>query len=157
MRGTVRNLLGLAAATAVIAVAVPATASPAGASAAAKPLASSVDYWGPYYSSYYNDSRVKVKGAVYLDEYDRVNVSGKLYDKGTPSYMCGYLQVKFGLLHGGGHVYTVKHCGTGYTPFRYWEYEAETVQVRACYWNEGQETKTLCGRWNQAYPADGHK
>jgi hypothetical protein len=159
MNRSIRNILGLAAASAVIAVGVPAFASSAGASTApASATASGYEYdeyWGSYYSKYYDDSRAKAKGHVWEDNHGRIHVSGKVYDKHTPWWLCGYVQVKFENEDGDESNYWAKKCGSnGYRSFHFYEKEVDSVQVRVCYWNEHQDKKKYCGRWNYVYEAD---
>ncbi|MGW4426449.1 hypothetical protein [Streptosporangium sp. NPDC004631] len=159
MNHTIRNLLGLAAATAVLTVGVPALVSPA--SAAATTGASSVtddydEYWGPNYSKYYDDSRAKAKGHVWSDNSDKVHVEGKLYDKYSPQWLCGYVQVKFENADGDESYYWAKKCGSsGYQSFHYSRYDVDNVQVRVCYWDNHQAKRKYCGKWDYIYEAEG--
>ena len=150
------NILGLAAASAIIAVGVPAVA--ASASAATAPASStSFDYdrWGSYYSKWYKHSRAKAKGNVWEHHDGRIHVSGKLYDNNSPWWLCGYVQVKFENEDGDESTYWAKKCGShGYRSFHFAEDEVDSVQVRVCYWNEHQDKKKYCGRWNYVYEAE---
>lgn len=154
MRRSISKLLGLAAATAVIAIGVPALATPASATTAAPAAASSYDEepWGYYYSKYYDDSRARARGTVSLDEDDRLHVQGRLYDKYSPNRLCGYAQFKFEN-HDGDENYTwARKCGTsGYQKFHYVADEVDNLQVRVCYWDKHAAKKTLCGKWRYIY------
>src|SRR4051812_31072315 len=126
MRRTIRNLLGLTAATAVIAVGAPALTSSASAatltaSAGASSASSDYDeYWGSYYSKYFDGSRARANGHVWSDDSDKVHVQGKLYDKYSPSWLCGYAQVKFENEDGDENTYWSKKCGaSGYQSFHF--------------------------------------
>ncbi|MFF5205123.1 hypothetical protein [Streptosporangium sp. NPDC000396] len=158
MRHTIRNILGLAAATAVIAVGAPAlTSSASAATLTASSTASDYDdYWGSYYSKYYNDSRARAKGHVWSDDADRIHVDGRLYDKYSPYWLCGYVQVKFENADGDESTYWAKKCGSsGYKYFHFAQQDVDNVQVRVCYWDENQGKKKLCGKWNYIYEIDG--
>ncbi|MFC6085194.1 hypothetical protein [Sphaerisporangium aureirubrum] len=158
MNRSIRNILGLAAASAVIAVGLPAFASSAGA-ATAPASSTSYDFeddWGYYYSKYYDhDSRAKAKGQVWEDDHGKIHVSGKVYDKHSPWWLCGYVQVKFENEDGDESTYWARKCGSnGYRAFHFYEDEVDSVQVRVCYWNDHQDKKKYCGRWNYIYEAD---
>ncbi|MGV9774781.1 hypothetical protein [Streptosporangium sp. NPDC003464] len=159
MRRTTRTLMGLAAATAVIAAGVPALATSASAAtltASTTATSDYDDYWGYDYSKYYDDSRAKAKGRVWTDGFDRVHVRGKLYDKYSPSWLCGYAQVKFENEDGDESYYWSKKCGSsGYQNFHFWKDDVDNVQVRVCYWDNNQAKKKLCGRWDYVYEVDG--
>ncbi|GAA1257381.1 hypothetical protein GCM10009677_04730 [Sphaerisporangium rubeum] len=158
MNRSIRNILGLAAASAIIAVGVPAVA--ASASAATAPASSTSfdfdDHWGSYYSKWWNhSSRAKAKGQVWEDHDGDIHVSGKLYDKSTPWWLCGYVQVKFENEDGDESTYWAKKCGSsGYRSFHFSESDVDSAQVRVCYWNEHQDKKQYCGRWNYVFEAD---
>ncbi|PZG50380.1 hypothetical protein C1I98_10585 [Spongiactinospora gelatinilytica] len=158
MRRTTRNLLGLAAVTATaLAIALPASAASASATApaAATIAADFEDSWGYDYSKWYDGSRAKARGDVWADEDGRVRVSGRLYDKNSPWYLCGYAQVKFENEDGDEWTRSVKKCGSsGYRSFHYSGHEVDTVQVRVCYWHSEQEKKKYCGRWDYIFEAD---
>ncbi|WP_433247878.1 hypothetical protein ACQPYK_47805 [Streptosporangium sp. CA-135522] len=158
MRRTTRTILGLAAATAVIAAGAPAFASSASAAttATAATAADGHDYWGYDYSKYYDDSRAKAKGSVWVDGADRVHVQGRLYDKYSPVWLCGYVQVKFENADGDESISWAKKCGSsGYQPFHFWQDDVDNVQVRVCYWDNAHAKKTLCGKWDYVYEVDG--
>jgi hypothetical protein len=165
MRRTIRNLLGLAAATAVIAVGVPAlTSSASAATLTASAGASSVsstssdydEYWGSYYSKYFDGSRAKAKGHVWSDDSDRIHVQGKLYDKYSPSWLCGYAQVKFENEDGDENTYWSRQCGgSGYQSFHFSAHDVDNVQVRVCYWDKHHASKKSCGKWYYIYEVDG--
>ncbi len=158
MNRTVRSLLGLAAATAVLAVGVPALTSSASAATATASSASSGydDYWGPYYSKYYDDSRAKASGHAWSDGSGRIHVQGRLYDKYSPQWLCGYVQVKFENEDGDESYYWAKQCGSnGYRSFHFWEQDTDNVQVRVCYWDNSQAKRKYCGKWDYVYEADG--
>ncbi|MEV7010109.1 hypothetical protein [Streptosporangium sp. NPDC051022] len=158
MNRTIRSLMGLAAATAVIAVGVPALTSSASAATFTAGKAASaydVDYWGPYYSRYFDGSRAKATGRVWDDNSDRVHVQGKLYDKNSPQWLCGYVQVKFENLDGDETYYWAKQCGSsGYRSFHFAEDDVDNVQVRVCYWDNSQAKRKYCGNWDYIYQSD---
>lgn len=157
MNRSIRNILGLAAASAIIAVGVPAVA--ASASAATAPASSTSfdfdDDWGSYYSKWWNHSRAKAKGQVWEDHDGDIHVSGKLYDKNTPWWLCGYVQVKFENEDGDESNYWARKCGSsGYRSFHFSESDVDSAQVRVCYWNDHKDKKQYCGRWNYVFEAD---
>ncbi|MGV9532376.1 hypothetical protein ACWDR9_01760 [Streptosporangium sandarakinum] len=168
MRTTARTLLGLATATALLAV-TPALASPASAAtlaagtAAASTTATTTashdydDSWGPYYSKYFGHSRaMAARGQVWTDHSDRVHVEGRLYDRYSPSWLCGYVQVKFENSDGDESAYWAKKCGSsGYRSFHFASDDVDSAQVRVCYWNQNEGRTKMCGRWNYVYEADG--
>ncbi|MEV8638313.1 hypothetical protein AB0395_42340 [Streptosporangium sp. NPDC051023] len=157
MNRTIRSLLGLAAATAVLTVGVPALTSSASA-ATTTTTASSFDndYWGPYYSRYFDDSRAKATGRVWDEDSGRVHVQGKLYDKNTPQWLCGYVQVKFENSDGDESYYWARQCGSnGYRSFHFAEDDVDNAQVRVCYWDNHQAKRISCGKWNYVFEADG--
>ncbi|MEO3814379.1 hypothetical protein ABGB17_35735 [Sphaerisporangium sp. B11E5] len=157
MNRSIRNILGLAAASAIIAVGVPAVASSASA-ATAPASAGSFEFeddWGYYYSKWYDHSRAKAKGHVWEGHDGRIHVSGKVYDKFSPWWLCGYAQVKFENEDGDESTYWAKKCGSsGYRSFHFAEHDVDSVQVRVCYWNEHQDKKKYCGRWDYVFEAD---
>ncbi|MER5317915.1 hypothetical protein [Streptosporangium roseum] len=158
MRRTTRTLLGLAAATAVIAAGAPVLATSASAATvtASTTAASDYDYWGYDYSKYYDDSRAKAKGRTWVDRFDRVHIEGRLYDKYSPSWLCGYVQVKFENADGDETYYWAKKCGSsGYQPFHFRQDDVDNVQVRVCYWDNNQAKRKLCGKWDYVYEVDG--
>ncbi|MFF0308801.1 hypothetical protein ACFYSC_15320 [Streptosporangium sp. NPDC004379] len=169
MRTTARTLLGLAAAAAVLA-ATPALASPASAATLASGTAAATtatavtapghdydDRWGPYYSKYFGHSRaMAARGGVWTDDSDRVHVEGRLYDRYSPSWLCGYVQVKFEDTDGDESTYWAKKCGSsGYRSFHFASEDVDSAQVRVCYWHQGEGRTKMCGRWNYVYEADG--
>ncbi|GHH65911.1 hypothetical protein GCM10017673_10770 [Streptosporangium violaceochromogenes] len=156
MNRTTRSLLGVAAATAVLAIGVPALTSSASATTATASAAAAFDEsWGPYYSKYYNGSRAKARGEVSTDNSDRVHVEGRLYDKYSPPWLCGYAQVKFENEDGDEYYYSAKKCGSnGYRPFHFVRHDVDSVQVRVCYWDNGHGKRKLCGPWDYVYQAD---
>ncbi|GII81452.1 hypothetical protein Sru01_64340 [Sphaerisporangium rufum] len=163
MRRSIRTALGLAAASTVIAVGAPAVAASA-ATAATTTTASATaasfdrDFWGPYYSKYFHGSRAKAKGSVYEDHHGNIHVEGKVYDKGSPWWLCGYVQVKFENEDGDESTYWAKKCGSsGYRYFHYYQDEVDSIQTRVCYWDNHQAKKKYCGRWNYIYEADGEE
>ncbi|GAA5081834.1 hypothetical protein HNP84_000079 [Thermocatellispora tengchongensis] len=162
MRRTTRTLLGIAAVSATaFALALPATAANAATPAAASATATASgydydEYWGPSYSKWAHDSRAKAHGRVWSHG-DKVHVEGKLYDKHSPWWLCGYVQIKFEDEHGDEKTYWAKKCGSnGYKYFHAWEHDVETVQARVCYWNEKFHAKKYCGKWEYIYEADEH-
>ncbi|MDF5756059.1 hypothetical protein [Spongiactinospora sp. TRM90649] len=165
MRRTTRNLLGLAAVTATaLAIALPATTSASAAVTAAPASATTAtssfdDFWGYYYSKRYDgDSRAKARGRVWTGGDDRVHVSGKLYDKGSPWWLCGYVQVKFENADGDEWIRWARKCGSsGYTSFHFAGEDVDNAAVRVCYWNTKQHAKKYCGRWDYVYEADEHE
>ncbi|MFC4588106.1 hypothetical protein [Sphaerisporangium corydalis] len=164
MHRTIRTTLGLAAATAVLAIGLPAAASSASAATVTKTAtASSFDFddsWGYYYSKYWNGSRAKARGDVYEDEHHdgRFHVEGKLYDKNTPNWLCGYVQVKFEDEDGDDSTYWAKKCGSnGYRYFHFYENDVDSIQVRTCYYDNHHASKKSCGRWNYIYESDSEE
>jgi hypothetical protein len=164
MRRSIRNALGLAAASAVLAVGVPAFASSASAATATTTTTKTAahastdtfeDYWGYDYSKWHNGSRAKAKGHVYEDEDGDFHVEGKLYDKFSPGYLCGYVQVKFENSDGDESTYWARKCGSsGYRYFHFSSSDVDNIQVRVCYWNNHTHSKKYCGRWDYIYEAD---
>jgi hypothetical protein len=168
MRRTIRNLLGLTAATAVIAVGVPALTSSASATSFASATSAATltagsaassdydEYWGSYYSKYFNGSRAKARGHVWSDDSDRIHVQGKLYDKSSPSWLCGYAQVKFENEDGDENTRWARKCGSGgYQSFHFSAHDVDNVQVRVCYWDNHNAKKKSCGKWYYIYEVDG--
>ncbi|MEV4094088.1 hypothetical protein [Streptosporangium saharense] len=157
MNRTIRSLLGVAAATAILAVGVPAltTSASAATTGAATASASDVDFWGSYYSKYRNGSRAKASGRVWDDGDSEVHVQGRVYDSNSPSWLCGYVQVKFENTDGDESYEWARQCGSsGYRSFHYSEEDVDSVQVRVCYWDKHQAKRVYCGRWNYIYEAD---
>jgi hypothetical protein len=160
-----RTLLGIAAVgTTTLALTLSGTvahaaapATPAAAPVAASAPADHYDEWyGPYYSKWFHESRAKATKIHVWDDGDKVHVKGKLYDKYSPWWLCGYVQVKFENEDGDDKTYWAKKCGThGYKNFHFYEHDVDTVQVRACYWNDKLHKKVLCGKWDYIYEADG--
>ncbi|WP_433369745.1 hypothetical protein [Streptosporangium sp. CA-115845] len=161
MRRSISKLLGLAAATAVIAIGVPALASPASAATTTAGPAASSDYdefWGSYYSKYYDDSRASAKGRVWTEDDDSVHVQGRVYDRYSPGWLCGYVQFKVEDHEGEESYYWARKCGSqGYTPFHFVREEVENLQVRVCYWDKHDAKRTLCGKWRYIYEVDGEE
>ncbi|WP_326826527.1 hypothetical protein [Streptosporangium sp. NBC_01756] len=158
MRRTISTLLGLAAATAVIAAGAPVLATSASAATVTASTTASDydDYWGYDYSKYYDGSRAKAKGRVWSDGSDRIHVQGKLYDKYSPSRLCGYAQVKFENEDGDETYYWARKCGSsGYGSFHFANHDVDNVQVRVCYWDNHQDKRKYCGKWDYIYEADG--
>ncbi|MCG5215742.1 hypothetical protein [Streptosporangium sp. KLBMP 9127] len=173
MRRTTRTLLGLAAVSATaLALALPASAASASTVSAGGPSATIgtggpsattvgtgvradfEDFWGSYYSKRYNDARARARGEVSTSG-SRVHVEGRVYDKNSPWWLCGYVQVKFEDEDGEEETRAAKKCGSdGYRSFRFSERHVENVQVRVCYWNERTDSKKYCGRWDYIYEAD---
>lgn len=164
MRRSIRNMLGLAAASAVIAVGVPAVATSASAATVTKTTSASAsatssfdfeDYWGYDYSKWFNGSRAKAKGHVWEDDNSRFHVEGKVYDKGSPGWLCGYVQVKFENSDGDESTYWAKKCGSGgYRYFHFYEDDVDNIQVRVCYYDSNHGKKSYCGRWDYIYESD---
>ncbi|MEU8385936.1 hypothetical protein [Streptosporangium sp. NPDC048865] len=159
MRRSISRILGLAAATAVVAIGVPTLAAPASAAApTAAPAASSgydEESWGYYYSKYYDDSRAGARGSVWVDDDDRLHIQGRLYDKYSPSRLCGYAQFKFETHDGDENYSWARKCGTsGYQRFHYVADEIDNLQVRVCYWDRHHAKKTLCGKWRYIYEVE---
>lgn len=157
MRRSISRILGLAAATAVIAIGVPALATPASAATAAPTASNSYDEesWGYYYSKYYDDSRAGARGSVWVDDDDRLHVRGRLYDKYSPNWLCGYAQFKFETHDGDENYSWARKCGTsGYQNFHYVADEIDNLQVRVCYWDKHDAKKTLCGKWRYIYEVE---
>ncbi|WP_214411476.1 hypothetical protein [Sphaerisporangium fuscum] len=157
MRRSVRTLLGIAAVTAAASTALTVSA-PAFASTAKTSHKVSLegDYWGYDYSKYYDGSRAKARGQVWEDGSGRIHVDGKLYDKYSPNWLCGYVQVKFENADGDESTYWAKKCGSsGYRYFHFSEDDVDNVQVRTCYWDNYHGVKKYCGRWDYIYEADG--
>ncbi|MEV6979795.1 hypothetical protein AB0M95_00775 [Sphaerisporangium sp. NPDC051017] len=157
MRRSIRTMLGLAAATTVLAVGVPALATSANAATTTKTVATLDfdDSWGYYYSKYYNGSRAKARGDVWEDDDARIHVSGKLYDKNSPNWLCGYVEVKFENTDGDDSTSWAKKCGSsGYRSFHFYADDVDTAQVRVCYFDNFHNKKVYCGRWDYVYEAD---
>ncbi|WP_405142969.1 hypothetical protein OG589_36655 [Sphaerisporangium sp. NBC_01403] len=159
MRRSIRNMLGLAAASAVLVVGIPAMASSASAATTTKAASASSldfdDFWGYDYSKYFHGSRAKAKGHVYEDNDGSFHVEGKLYDKNSPNWLCGYVQVKFENSDGDDSTYWAKKCGSsGYRYFHFYEDDVDNIQVRVCYYDNSHGTKKYCGRWDYIYEAD---
>ncbi|GII84853.1 hypothetical protein Ssi03_28430 [Sphaerisporangium siamense] len=158
MRRSIRTILGLAAATTVLAVGAPALATSASAAttkAGASVLDDFEDSWGYDYSKYFHGSRAKARGDVWIDRADRLHVSGRLYDKDSPRWLCGYVQVKFENTDGDESVDSAIKCGSnGYRTFHFWERDVDNAQVRVCYWDDSRDKKVYCGRWDYVYEAD---
>ncbi|GAA3081391.1 hypothetical protein [Streptosporangium carneum] len=159
MNRTFRSLLGLAAATAVLAVGVPGlTSSASAATATASSVSSSADYdeWSTHYSKYYDGSRAKARVHVWDDEPGEVHIQGKLYDKYSPKWLCGYVQIKFENENGDESYKDYKQCGSnGYRAFHLQRYDIDNVQVRTCYWDAHHNARKYCGRWDYVYEVDG--
>lgn len=158
MRRSIRNTLGLAAASAALVVGIPALATSAGATAKTATTASyDHDYdenFGWHYSKWYDGSRAKAKGHVY-DDGDYFHVEGKLYDKYSPSWLCGYVQVKFENADGDESNYWAKKCGSsGYKNFHFQEDDVDNIQLRVCYYDQHHSAKKYCGRWDYIYETD---
>ncbi|MER7210813.1 hypothetical protein [Streptosporangium sp. NPDC000239] len=156
MNRTIRSLLGVAAATAVLAVGVPALTSSASAATTGTATAGAldVDFWGSYYSKYRNGSRAKANGQVW-DDGSEVHVQGRLYDKNSPWRLCGYVQVKFENADGDESYDWARQCvSSGYRSFHFSEEDVDNVQVRVCYWERPGAQRVSCGRWNYIYEAD---
>ncbi|MEU8266088.1 hypothetical protein AB0B89_02890 [Sphaerisporangium sp. NPDC049002] len=157
MRRSVRTLLGIAAASTVLAVGVPAFASSASASTqgTARKVLLEDDFWGYNYSKYFHGSPAKAKGHVYEENDGSFHVEGKLYDKNSPNWLCGYVQVKFENEDGDESTYWAKKCGSsGYRYFHFYEDDVDNIQVRVCYYDNNHGTKKYCGRWDYIYEAD---
>jgi hypothetical protein len=161
MRRSVRNLLGLAAASAVIAIGLPAAvASSANAATATKTASASSsydynEYWGPYYSKWYHDYRAKARGSAYEDGDGQIHVSGKLWDKGSPKWLCGYIEVKFENSDGDEKYFTDYKCGSnGYKGFDYYWDDVDTASVRVSYWDYYHHKRVYAGKWNYVYESD---
>ncbi|WP_188195237.1 hypothetical protein [Nonomuraea sp. SYSU D8015] len=153
MHRAIRALIGLAAATAVIATGAPAASA---ASAPAGTAPTSADSWGPYYSKYYEGWRAHATGAAYMDHNGRLVVGGKLYDRGSPTRLCGYVQIRYEDFEPddrGAQFYSAKHCGRGYRGFRFSEFGAGRASVRACY-TDSHRGRHLCGKWHYVYDSD---
>ncbi|GAA2412730.1 hypothetical protein [Nonomuraea africana] len=149
-----RPLLALAVATTVIAFGMPAVVS------AATPASSFASYgdgkWGPFFSKYSGRARANAEGSVYVDTNGRVVVGGKLYDKRSPKSTCGYVEVKFGDFQPedrNPQHYSAKACD-GWKQFRFWEFGAQTVQLRVCF-DDAWQGKHKCGKWNYIYETAG--
>lgn len=160
MRRSISTSLGLAAATAVLAIGLPALATPASAATlTTAPSAGDYDeFWGSYYSKYYDDSRASAKGRIWTEDDDSVHVQGKVYDRYSPSRLCGYVQFKLENYDGDESYYWARKCGSqGYQSFHFFQEEIDNVQVRTCYWDKHHAKKTLCGKWRYIYEADGEE
>ncbi|WP_182898837.1 hypothetical protein [Microbispora sp. H10830] len=149
MHRSIRHLLGLAAASAIVACGLPAFTSTAHA---ADDLSAD---WGPVYSDYYGNGRAMARGRVWDNEdNDSFNFEARLYDRNSPARLCGYLHMR---IDTDGELWepTIKKCGpAGFTPFtiKAWEEDIpDSIRVRVCYWDTGTRTVTSCGKWRYAY------
>ncbi len=166
MRRSVRSLIGLAAATAAIAVGIPALSTAANASTAGKASASSDydGYWGSYWSS---NHLAKAKGFIDVnyddDESNSVHITGKLWDLDHRTYneggKCAY--VKFRVQYWNDDeddwastIKSYKYCGAGgYKAFNFWRYDVAQVQVKVCQIGLYSSNPTKCGYWYDLYNA----
>ncbi|MEU6407178.1 hypothetical protein [Microbispora sp. NPDC046933] len=162
MHRSIRHLLGLAAASAVIACGLPALASTAHAATTTTTTATttarsddlSAD-WGPVYSAYYGNGRAMARGRVWDNEDDgSFNFEARLYDRNSPARLCAYLQMRLDV-DGVKDLHTAKKCGpVGYAPYRMgvWEEDIpDSIAVRVCYLDTVTRTVKLCGKWSYAY------
>jgi hypothetical protein len=163
MRSSIHRLFGLAAVTAVVAIGVPAVTSAANASEARRLDSSSEarrsgdDGWSMYYSKYYEGARAHARAKWYIDKNGRIIVGGKLHDRGSPSRLCGYVQVRFDdylTEDRDAQYYSAKHCGSGYKNFRFSEFDAGTADLRVCY-TDAFRGRHLCGTWQRIYANQG--
>ena len=168
MRRSIRTVLGLAAATASIAVAVPALSTAASASTlSSAPHHASSDYnrsWGTYSSS---NGLARANGFIAVDysrrDDNKTRVTGRLYDldrrTSRQGGKCAYIQFRFQDFHGRWSTNSYKNCGTrGYKPISLTRYDVEEAQVRVCQAGLYNNVLTRCGSWRELYEADhrGH-
>ncbi|GLW11178.1 hypothetical protein Misp01_63060 [Microtetraspora sp. NBRC 13810] len=164
MRRLTRALLGMAAVGATsLALVLPATTAATAATttavtaqtsaavtaqtSAADRLLSSSRWWN-------GDSRAQTAGRVW-NTGDRVYVEGRVQDKNSPTWLCGYTQVRFEEEDGDEKGYWARKCGSdGSNYFRFSRYDVQDVRVRTCYWDTRYDTTRLCGRWDYVYEGD---
>ncbi|MCC5576942.1 hypothetical protein IMZ11_15035 [Microtetraspora sp. AC03309] len=170
MRRSVRNILGLAAAAATIAVGIPAFstaagASTLGASTTASPHSFDYDgYWGSYWSS---NRLARAKGYIDVnytdDESNRVRITGKLWDLDRRTYAqggkCAYIRFRVQSWDDEENDWSstfksYKYCGGGsYKQFSFWRYDVAQVQAQVCQIGLYSNYPTRCGYWNDIYNA----
>ncbi|MDP4509637.1 hypothetical protein [Nonomuraea turcica] len=163
MRRSIHQLLGLAAATAAIAIGVPAAATAANASEArhldttSQSRSFDAGPWGFYYSKSYEGGHAYARARSYVDGNGRIVVGGKLYDKRSPQRLCGYVQVRYDNFQPDDRepqYYSAKHCGSGYRDFRFSEFGANTADLRVCF-TDAYRGRHLCGKWKRIYTSQG--
>jgi hypothetical protein len=152
--------MGALTLTAAIPLAAPAQAAPPGA---AQSTSEDVQ-WGPVYSAPFQGSRARADGRTWDDEDNgSFNAVARLYDRNSPSWLCGYLQIKMTNPDEWDEprYHTVKKCGPnghGRFQIRAWEEEVpETITIRVCYWDQRTGRPTRCGAWrllHSSEPAD---
>ncbi|MFC4056777.1 hypothetical protein ACFOWE_00575 [Planomonospora corallina] len=161
MHHPIRRLLGLTAACAIAVAGGSAVLSPAGAATAPVTAAFQDDpsgRWGPIYSRHYGGSRAHAVGRYELDEEhgDKFTVQARLYDRGSPSRLCGYLEVKFET-DDDERVGGAKRCGPkGFAPYGLVLTGSDVpihLSARVCYWDTVTESKKYCGKWVYVYSA----
>ncbi|GAA3153100.1 hypothetical protein GCM10010466_50110 [Planomonospora alba] len=161
MHRSIRRLLGLTAACGALAaggaaaLTAAAEATAPAAAAAAGFRADPPERWGPVYSRYHEGSRAYAVGRYLVDEEhgDRFVVDARLYDKGSPSWLCAHLEVKF---EGDDldRSYWARKCGSaGFARFSraVTGFGVTHVSARVCYWDDETERKKYCGKWVYLY------
>jgi hypothetical protein len=165
MHRSVRHLLGFAATAAVIAIGLPAAAASANAATLTTTAASSAssattandfdEYWGPYYSKWYNGSQAKARGHAYDDGDGNIHVTGKLYDKHSPKWLCAYIEVKFENSDGDDRYFHDYKCGDhGYKSFDYYWDDVDNASVRVSYYDYYHHQRKYAGKWYYVYESD---
>ncbi|MBO3750211.1 hypothetical protein J5X84_29355 [Streptosporangiaceae bacterium NEAU-GS5] len=173
MRTSVRTMLGLAAATAIVGLGAPLmAAAPASATTATTASSPSWDWddfdysnhWGPYYSQNY---KAKAKGHIDVsyDGYhsNEVDINGRLYDYDHRDSKCAYVKIRYQYWYD-HHWYTdylsYYNCDNHHpyyfnTPTLY---DVSKVQVKVCqvykwdaYDNDGYYHPFKCGGWYDIY------
>lgn len=175
MRRSVRNLLGLTAVTAAVAVGVPATATAAGAATAGTVSASAATFaaysaspdpnyrgrWGTYRSS---NRLARANGTIdvrYIgEEANRVRITGKLWDLDRRTHRrggkCAYIQFRFQNADYPHPWYrsmrSYKQCGASKSKsFAFSRHNVAKVQVRVCQIGLYSRYPTRCDRWRTLY------
>lgn len=158
MRGSIRALIGAAAATAgLLALSLPAASATA---TAPVKVTQSADYdydydWGPYESYEYHGGYAQAYGTVYSDDYydDYVHVTGKLYDYAYKKNTCAFIKIKAE----GYRTNAFYWCGKGYYQFHKKYDNPETIDVQVClakkYRSHGdwKYKYDYCGDWETIY------
>ncbi|ETK35156.1 hypothetical protein [Microbispora sp. ATCC PTA-5024] len=167
MRRSVRNILGLAAVTAAVAVGVPALSTAANASTASAASSHSSDYddyWGPYWSW---NHLAKAKGYIDVnyddDESNAVHITGKLYDLDHRTYgqggKCAYIKFRVSSWDDeeddwSSSIKSYKYCGAGgYKAISFWRYDVAQVQAKVCQVGLYSNYPVKCGSWHDLYNA----
>lgn len=144
MHPTIRRLLGVAAAFAVTMAGGLVAASPAGAAASAD------EDTFRLYSRYYKGARALAVGRWQADEeVERFVIQGRLYDKGSPRWLCARLYITYAWSEDEDTLVDDKCGSSGFTRFRYVlrdEHFPSKVEAQICYWNRRKQDDTRCGR-----------